>query len=126
MEWAVFFTIVDTYYVPRKFALKYADVCDIMERNWVFGECGIATALRMLDWDIQTLHIQFYWSTLNAADCPRTRWGASFSGFHRCRHDHPFAEAIFNESTRKQLMVDSKYRSSMLTGGQTIAPIPKF
>ena len=124
MEWAVYFTIVDTYYVPRRFAPKYADYCDIMERNWVFGECAIATALRALDWDIQTLHIQFYWSTLNAADCPRARWGASFSGFHRCRHDHPFTEKIFNTTTRHRLMHDAKYRAAMLSGGQSIGAEP--
>jgi hypothetical protein len=119
---AVFYTIVDTYYVPKRFALAYADRCDIMEKRWVFGECAIPTALRSIDPEYELMHVQFYWSTLNASDCPRRGWGPQFTGFHRCRHDHFFAEALYNETTRNSMVRSPEYRRAMILARKPVKP----
>lgn len=115
LEWAIFFTIVDTYYVPRRLALRYAERCVLMAKHWVFGECAIATALRSIEPTYEPMHVQFYWSTLNAGDCPRYRWGIMLTGFHRCRHDHFFAEAIYDADMRARIAVNATLRRALLS-----------
>jgi hypothetical protein len=111
---AVFYTIVDTYYIPRRYALRFAQLTQMHEKLWTFGEAAIPTCMRGIDPEYEQMHVQFYWSTLNAADCPRVAWGPAFSGFHRCRHDHFFAEALYDETNRTRLVKDQEYRRAML------------
>lgn len=105
LKWSVFYTIVDTYYVPRSMWEKYIAACALMAKHWVFGECAIATALRYLHPNYEQLDIQFYWSTLKASECHRSKWHMHVDGIHRCQHNHPFAEWIYHsDRTRQQLL----------------------
>jgi hypothetical protein len=111
----VFFTIADAYYVPRSIARGFAEVCDAMAAQIVHGELAIPTALQALSETYEVLSVQYYWASPSAGtDCPRYRWNPDAVGIHRCIHDHPFAEAIYNASSRRRLVADEEYRLSML------------
>lgn len=97
----IFYTIVDTYYIPWRLAMAYADRCDLMAKHWIFGECAIATAIRSLSPIYEQMDIQFYWSTLSAADCHRYKWAPMIDGFHRCRHDHKFAHLMYSSDAAR-------------------------
>ncbi|CUF14476.1 membrane-associated protein, putative [Bodo saltans] len=111
----IFYTIVDTYYIPWRLATQYADVCDLFAKHWIFGECAIATMIRYLSPVYETMDIQFYWSTLSAADCHRYKWNVMLDGFHRCRHDHKFSHLMYgSDATRDALRSNTSYLSAAL------------
>ena len=112
---AVFYTIVDTYYVPAPLAMPYAELCDLMAKHWVFGECAIATMLRCVDSTYEQINVQFYWSTVSAADCHRYKWIPGVDGFHRCRHDHPFVEALYYPPMRDRMLQNATLLQYMKT-----------
>lgn len=115
LHWTIFYTIVDTYYIPRSLALRYCERCDLMAKHWIFGECAIATAIRSISTVFETMDVQFYWSTLKADDCHRYKWNVLLEGFHRCRHDHKFAHVMYgDDATRQRLFTDKAFLSQAL------------
>ena len=116
LHWTIFYTIVDTYYIPTSLALKYCERCDLMAKHWIFGECAIATAIRSISTVYETMDIQFYWSTLKAEDCHRYKWNVMLEGFHRCRHDHKFTNVLYgDDATRQRLFVDKAFVAQALS-----------
>jgi hypothetical protein len=111
LQWATFYSIVDTYYIPQHLALEYAAVCDIMEKHWVFGEIAIATAIRVISPVYQEMTVQFYWAS---KDCPRGQWHPGVDGFHRCRHDHRFSHLLYENSSRERILNNATYRGLAL------------
>jgi hypothetical protein len=125
LHWTIFYTIVDTYYIPRSLALKYCERCDLMAKHWIFGECAIATAIRSISTVFETMDVQFYWSTLKAEDCHRYKWHIMLEGFHRCRHDHKFAKVLYgDDSMRQRLMTDRSFvvQALSINGLETPSP----
>jgi hypothetical protein len=124
LHWTVFYTIVDTYYIPWHLAPRYAQRCDLMAKHWVFGECAIATAIRSIYPVYETLDIQFYWSSLSASDCHRMKWHVLSDGFHRCRHDHLFSTMIYeSDATREKLLSNKTFlREALSING--LIPVP--
>ena len=109
-HWTVFYTIIDTYYVPRSMWQGYIDGAELMAKYWVFGEVAIATVLRSLHPTYEEMQAQFYWSGASASDCVRFRWSVQVDCFHRCRHDHVFSELIYqDDDTRNKLQINSTY-----------------
>ncbi|ORC90493.1 putative membrane-associated protein [Trypanosoma theileri] len=103
----MFYTIVDAYYVPRKLVTGFVDVTDNMAKYFIQMECAIPTALRILQPTYEMLKVQYYWSSSKQEDCVRSRWTMSVHGFHRCRHDHRFANLIYsNDTLRRRLYED--------------------
>jgi hypothetical protein len=116
LHWTIFYTIVDTYYIPRSLALRYAERCDLMAKHWIFGECAIATSIMSLSTVTETMDVQFYWSTLKADDCHRYKWNVMLEGFHRCRHDHKFATILYgDDAMREKLLTDKAFLSQALS-----------
>eukprot|EP00658_Telonema_sp_P-2_P004799 TRINITY_DN11791_c0_g1_i3.p1 TRINITY_DN11791_c0_g1~~TRINITY_DN11791_c0_g1_i3.p1 ORF type:complete len:101 (-),score=21.06 TRINITY_DN11791_c0_g1_i3:37-339(-) len=62
---------------------------------------AIASSLKFLHPVSEEMGIQYYWSSLSAADCIRPRWDMIQSdGVHRCRHDHKLSLIHISEPTR--------------------------
>ena len=126
LQWSSFFTIVDTYYVPRTMWADYCDASDLMAKYWVFGELAIGTTLKFLHPVTEEMGIQFYWSTLSAADCHRYRWDLIQSdGIHRCRHDHKFVQYIFsNDTSRNAILADRNGERKFALTVEGLVPVP--
>eukprot|EP00744_Colponema_vietnamica_P013639 GILI01019120.1.p1 GENE.GILI01019120.1~~GILI01019120.1.p1 ORF type:complete len:389 (+),score=-0.76 GILI01019120.1:130-1167(+) len=103
-EWTVFYTIIDTYYVPREMWMGYIEGAELMAKYWTFGECAIPTVLRSLHPTYEEMAAQFYWSGATAADCVRFKWSVQVDSFHRCRHDHYFAQLIYQDYDTRVLL----------------------
>ena len=97
-----------------------------MAKFWVFGELAIASSLKFLHPVHEEIGIQYYWSTLSAADCHRMRWDMINSdGIHRCRHDHKFVQYIFsNDTTRKAILANENGEKKYALSVEGLIDVP--
>eukprot|EP00760_Papus_ankaliazontas_P034880 PhM_4_TR7531/c1_g1_i1/m.28144 len=95
---SMFYTLVDTYYLPTRYLAAYLRYLKALADARVHLEAGQGTILAALSkGDYERLNVNYYW---RQALCKRPGWSRDLHGFHRCHHGDSSVHQLFENERR--------------------------